>query len=45
MIVPVALMNGGEEIRMFHRASGLVVADEQGREVELAKGRPHQTLL
>ena len=45
VILPVELTNASSEIQMLHRASGLVVADEQGREAELAKGRPHQTLV
>ena len=44
VILPVELTNGGDEIRMFGKSSGLVIADEQGRETELASGRPHQAL-
>ena len=45
VILPVELTNGADDIRMFGKASGLVVADEQGRETELASGRPHLTLV
>ena len=44
VILPVELTNGGDDIRMFGKSSGLVVADSQGRETPLAQGRPHLTL-
>ena len=44
LILPVELTNGAGEIRMFGKTSGLIVVDEQGRETELASGRPHQAL-
>lgn len=44
VVLPVELTNRAGEIRMFGKASGLVVMDEQGRETELASGRPHQAV-
>ena len=45
VVVPVALVNGADEIRMFSRGAGLVVTDAQGREMAMATSKPHFALV